>query len=161
MHLNYRQHLCSSHFPYTAEDIVSSLKTCDFIALEREHLQVHLPLTTIPILGTALARHNHKTVIWVVVRQDVLHNTDMHTGFLAHSAGIQHSHSYYLLGTLYNFPFSTTSMFGMKSNLLRPLSFSTAGGVCILLPSHMDLRNPAFCHQLLCAGHYPGTGSNT
>lgn len=42
---------------------MSSSKTCDFIALEREHSQVHLPLATIPILGTALARHNHKTVI--------------------------------------------------------------------------------------------------
>lgn len=56
----------------------------------------------------------------------------MHTGFLAHSARIQQSHSCYLSGTLHNFLFSAESMPGMKSDLLWPLSFSSAGGA----PSH-------------------------
>lgn len=52
--------------------IVSFLKTCDFIAMEREHLQVHPPLGYRPHFGTAPARHNHTTEIWILVRQDIL-----------------------------------------------------------------------------------------
>lgn len=76
---------------------------------------------------TAPARHNRKIGICPAQRSYA------HWVF-GSSAGIQHSHSCYLLGTLHNFLFSTSSTFGMKSNLLWPLSCSAVGGAPLYRP---------------------------